>query len=166
MSVTSLDEITNSFESLRNKAMEVGTLIDLRHKLTANIQFNLYGGGDKGEGRKALAVRNALDETIFGTTDADLVDPSKGGIEQLKRAISLENLSEKMQILEGVARNAKAIGMKAELVNLLTDGDRFDRFSAAHQIQIKAGATGFSFLANWRINKVIDALQLEARNYI
>ena len=164
MSVTSLDEITSTFESLRNKALQVSTLIDLRHKLTANIGFNLYGGGDKSEGRQALAVRNALDATIFSTTDADLVDPSKGGLEQLKHAINLENLSEKMQILEGVARNAKVIGMKAELVNLLTDGDRFDRFIPAHQKQIKAGATGFAFLANWRINKVIDAIQLEARN--
>lgn len=163
MTVTSLNDITADFQSLRNKATELSTFIDIRHKLTANIEFNLYGGGDKEEGRQALAIRNTLDETLFGASAADMVGGDKGGLDHMKQAITLENLSEKMQILEGVARKAKATSMKAALIDLLTDADRYTRFIPEHQKLIKAGAAGLPFLANWRINKVIDAIQRDAR---
>ena len=42
-------------------------MIDVRHELTALIKSELYGGGDKTEGRAALTARRGLDEFFFHT---------------------------------------------------------------------------------------------------
>jgi len=48
-------------------------LVDLRHELTALINSELYGGGNKIEGRAALMARRSLDEFIFHTKQSQLV---------------------------------------------------------------------------------------------
>ena len=79
--VSSLEQIAAEAEASRGKAMHLGEAIQYRHKLTANIKFNLYGGGTKEEGRRALAARNSLDEIIFGLTASDMVNDDLGGLE-------------------------------------------------------------------------------------
>ncbi len=155
MNITTLDEILLDISSLKHgQPMELSTLINLRHKLTTNIDYNLYNGGNKEEGRKALEVRGVLDNLVFNSSSEDLIDENSDGLTHLKNAITLEILAEQMQILEGVIKNAKKKGMKNELINLLADPDKFSRFIPSHQEIIKAGATGFALLANRRINKV------------
>ena len=164
MSTARLDDIISDLESLRNNNQELNKIINLRHKLTANIEYNLYSdGGNKPEGRIVLTIRNALDESLFNLVASDMIDGDSSALEYIKKAITLETLSERMRILEGVTKDAQLTSMKTELINLLTDTDRFSRFIPTHQKLIKEGATGLAFLANWRINKVIDALQQEAK---
>ena len=92
MSPVSLEQIIAEAQSRRGKAWSLEGLIRYRHKLTANVEFNLYGGGTKEEGRRALAVRNLLDEMIFGATASDMVDCDLGGLEHLKKGIAMENI--------------------------------------------------------------------------
>ncbi len=149
MTNTTLNDIISDLEVLRHN-QDLNKIIDLRHKLTANIEYNLYGCGDKLEGRRALVIRNTLDESLFNLIASDMVGSDSSALEYMRRAITLETLSERIRILENVARNAQVIGMKTELINLLTDADRFIRFIPAHQKLIKDGATGLAFLANWK----------------
>lgn len=163
MNLIPLEEISIDIQSLKNQSSEISQWIDIRHKLTANIQFNLYGAGDKEEGRKALKLRNVLDESIFRITPKDMMRGDMAGVPAMIRAINLENLSEKMALLEGIVREAKITSTKQELVSFIMDPDKLERFSHAHQQLLKDGATGLKFFANRKLNKVIDALQEEGR---
>jgi hypothetical protein len=167
MNPINLDDILANFETWRGKPLPLGELIETRHKLTANIEFNLYCGGSKEEGRKALSVRNSLDELIFKARPSDLIDGKSDGLDHLKRAITVENLAERLQILEEVSKNAKgsAKKLKEELINVLVDRDRFERFFPEQQSNIKAAAIGSSFLAFRRLNKIMDSLRQQALEY-
>ena len=70
MTVTPIADILVEIQNMRDQEGSLSKFINLRHKLTENIEFNLSGGGFKDEGRKALVDRNALDETIFTATSA------------------------------------------------------------------------------------------------
>jgi hypothetical protein len=161
----SLKQIMADVESMRNKAWSLREVIQTRHKLTANIEFNLYGGGMKEEGRKALAVRSSLDEIITGATASDMVGGDLRGLDDLRKAIAMENLAEKLKIMEDISTRSKksGISMKSEMLNILTDADRFERFTPDHQGIMKAAASGSVFLAVWRFNKLMTAIQLQAK---
>ena len=90
--------------SMRNKALPLRKVIRTRPELTANIESNSHSDGAKDEGRKALAVRKLLDEIIFGATASDLVDGDLGGLDHVRRAIVMETIAERLQILEGSTR--------------------------------------------------------------
>jgi hypothetical protein len=53
--------------------------------------------------------------------------------------------------------------MKLEMIGILTDADRFERFTPDHQGIMKAAATGLAFLSVWRFNKLMKAIQLQAK---
>ena len=163
MTVTPLNDIISDIQNLLNKEMEIGMVVELRHKLTNSVRFNLYGDGDKDDGRKALAIRNSLDETLFNASASDVVGGDRSGLDHLKRAITLENLSEKMRLIEEAKQYAIVAGMKAALTNLVMDVDKLDRFSPEHQEVIKKGATGLSLLSNQRINRVVNSIQREVQ---
>jgi hypothetical protein len=160
----SLDQLLAEAEALRDKPWPLGEMIRYRHKLTSNIEFNLYGGGTKEEGRRALAVRNSLDEMISGATASDMIDGDLGGLEHLRKGIAMENIAEKLQILEDLSVSAKQPGMnmKRAMTNILTDADRFQRFAPDHQAIIKAAASGSRFLAERRFKRILTAIQQQA----
>ena len=168
MTVTPIADILVEIQNMRDQEGSLSKFINLRHKLTENIEFNLYGGGFKDEGRKAFFARNALDETIFTATSADMVGGDAGGLDHMKRAIALETLAEKMQILEGISRSAKGRGkgMKSEMINLLTDPDRFERFIPSHQNIIESAASGSALLACWRFTKIMRDLQGQIKDLV
>ena len=140
---------------MRHKALPLGEVIRTRHDLTANIEFNLYGDGAKEEGRTALAVRNSLDEMIFGATASDLVNGDSGGLDHLKRAIVMETIAERLHILEGIYKIAKKnrSSVKQEMANIIVDRDRFERFTPNHRGIMKTAASGSVFLATWRLKR-------------
>ena len=159
MQVFSVDELLHGFEKTFGD-WQVSEMTDLRRKLTANIDYNLYGNGIRDEGRKALSVRDSLDKAIFESSEADI----KGdflAIEYFRHGIALETLAEQMQILEGVISRAKETRktIKSGAVAILSDPDRLLRFSPKHQTLIRDAATGMAFLAQWRLNKVLNSLR-------
>ncbi|MBI1348649.1 hypothetical protein GC163_20445 [bacterium] len=164
MTVVPLEDIITELTNVREGGMTISVLANLRHKLTANIKVNLYGGGTKTEGRRALAMRNRLDENIYTITAADTVDGNVEGIEHLKRAIALENLAEQLDILIDMSRKANKTGkgMKSEMIDILSDSDRFGRFVPAHQKLMKDAAAGMSIFAHWKFNKLFDSIQAQA----
>jgi hypothetical protein len=86
------------------EGVHISRLIDTRHKLTALIKQNLYGGGSKDEGRAALIARNDLDDFVFHTAGDALVRGNAADLVPLKRAIILETYSELLGILEDYSR--------------------------------------------------------------
>ena len=46
------------------EGVHVSRVVETRHKLTALIKQNLYGGGSKAEGRAALIARNHFDDDL------------------------------------------------------------------------------------------------------
>jgi hypothetical protein len=125
----------------------------------------LYGGGTKEEGRRALAARNSLDEILLGINASDMVNDDLGVLESVKKGIAMENLAEKMQILEDLSASSKQPGMsmKRAMVNILTDADSLNRFTPDHQAIMKAAASGFGFLAERRFKKIVTAIQQQVQ---
>jgi hypothetical protein len=152
MSPVSLERIMAEAQSMRGKAWPLEGLIQYRHKLTANVEFNLYGGGAREEGRRALAVRNSLDEMIFGVTPSGMVDGDLGGLEHLRKGIAMENIAEKLEILEDLSASSKRRGMnmKRAMADILTDADRFERFTPYHREIMRAAAPS-SLHANYKV---------------
>lgn len=165
MKPVSLERIVAEAQSMRDKPWPLKGLIQYRHKLTANVEFNLYGGGTREEGRRALAIRNLLDEMIFGVTAHDMVDGDLGGLEHFKKGIALENIAEQLKILEDLSANSKRRGMnmKRAMVDMLTDADRFERFTPDHREIMRAAASGPRFLAARRFNKILRDIQRQAQ---
>src|SRR5208337_3474949 len=101
MTVISLRKILAELENLSElSGVHVSRLIQIRHKTTANIKFNLYGGGDRNEGRAALQARDSLDDFIFKAEQTDLVRGQIKETNVLKRAIILETFGELLEILD------------------------------------------------------------------
>jgi hypothetical protein len=69
------------------EGVPISRLIDMRHKLTALIKQNLYGGGSKREGQAALIARNRLDDFVFQMTDNMVARGSVADLVPLKQAI-------------------------------------------------------------------------------
>ena len=114
-------------------------LVDLRHELTALINSELYGGGNKIEGRAALMARRSLDEFIFHTKQSQLVRGNVADIETYKRAVILTTLGEQATLLDHArdAGDGSGRGIKTEMVKLVDDPDRFDRFNDADKEAIR-----------------------------
>ena len=53
--------------------------------------------------------------------------------------------------------------MKSEMINILSNSDRFDRFISEHQKLMKEAAAGLAILAHWRFNKIVDSIQAQAK---
>jgi hypothetical protein len=140
----------------------------VRHKLTALIKQNLYGGGSKPEGQAALQARNGLDDFVFHMTADKLVKGDVADLVPLKRAIILETYVELVAILDDYSgrfgRGGKAIkqGMSA----VLSDSDVFGRFDAHQQAKIQAIATGSSLFAKWRFDRLHVSIRREAGRYM
>jgi hypothetical protein len=90
---------TSEFEGV-----PISRIVDTRHKLTALIKENLYGGGSKPEGQAAPIARNSLDKSVFRMTDDMFVKGKSGDLAPLKRAIILETYSELLGILDDYSR--------------------------------------------------------------
>ena len=136
-------------------------LIDARRELTALIKSELYGGGNKMEGRAALVARQRLDEFLFRTEQSQLTRGNVADLAALKRGIILETLAEQVTLLEQ-ARNAgggSRKGIKAEMLKLMDDPDRFDRFDDEDRAAIREIAGGVSFFAKIRFDHLHEAIR-------
>ena len=159
-----LNTIIAHVKNLKDKPLPIARLIEIRHMLTANIGFNLYGAGSKEDGRAALKVRDTLDEMVFNAGPTDLLDGNTEGLRTLKKAIKLETLSERSEILENVAKAAGGTGkkLKQEVMKVITDPDRYERFIPDHQNLLQETATGWTFLAFQKFNKIMRSIQDQA----
>jgi hypothetical protein len=168
--VTPLQEIMTEWVNLGVGAdsVHISRLVDLRHKLTANIKFNLYGGGDRNEGLGALQARNSLDDFILKAKQTDLV---RGEIEQtnvLKTAVILETFTELLEILDRgrEAGGGTRKGIKAEMKKLMDDPDRFDRFNDEDKAAIREIARGLAIFAKIRFDHLHEALRRRAGQFM
>jgi hypothetical protein len=143
-------------------------LIDTRHKLTALIKQNLYGGGSKNEGRAALIARNGLDDFIFQKAGDALVRGNVADLVPLKRAIILETYAELLEILEDYSRRFGRSGkaVKQGMLAIFSDPDVFGRFKPDHQTRIQAIATGTSLFAKRRFNQLDFSIRTEAGRFM
>jgi hypothetical protein len=83
-----------------SSGVPLSRLIDTRHELTALIKSELYGGGNKMEGRAALTARQKLDEFFFHTEQSQLTQGNVADLDVLKSAIILETLGEQVDLLD------------------------------------------------------------------
>jgi hypothetical protein len=153
---------------LLTAGVPISRLIDIRHELTALIRSELYGGGNKIEGRAALMARRSLDEFVFHTVQAQLVRGKVADIEILKRAIILETLGEQAELLDQArdAGGASGKGIKAEMLKLANDQDRFDRYNDGDKEAIRKIARGSSFFAKKRFTQLNEAIRSRGIPYI
>jgi hypothetical protein len=159
-----VDEIITDVELMRNQAWPLSKLVEIRHKLTDSIDYNLYGSGSKEEGSKALSLRNCLDEAIHKVRET--VEGDTDAIEHFKLAIALEKCAEKLQILERIAKSAKGSrkAIKHHMADILRDTDRLQRFLPKQQNTIKLIACGTALLSAYRFNLLMNSEQNIARN--
>jgi len=169
MTVISLRKILAELENLSElSGVHVSRLIQIRHKTTANIKFNLYGGGDRNEGRAALQARDSLDDFIFKAEQTDLVRGQIKETNVLKRAIILETFGELLEILDrgrelgGGTRK----GIKAEIKKLMHDPDRLNRFNDNDKAAIREIASGLAIFAKSRFDRLHVALRRRARQFM
>ena len=139
-------------------------LIDTRQELTALIKSELYGGGDKMEGRAALMARRGLDEFFFHAEQSQLTRGNVADLDVLKSAIILETLAEQVDLLDQArdAGDGSQKGIQAEMLKLMDDPDRFDQFNDKDKAAIRevaakleaegqAGAVGIGSLHRVRV---------------
>ena len=101
-------DILDEFTGLRDNSpgVPISRMIDVRHELTALIKSELYGGGDKTEGRAALTARQGLDEFFFHTQPRGATAAEH---DVLKSAIILTTLAEQAILLSRPATLAVAL---------------------------------------------------------
>jgi hypothetical protein len=150
------------------KGVSGSDLVDTRHKLTALIKQNLYGGGSKPEGQAALIARNSLDDFVFRMTDDMLVKGTSADLVPLKKAIILETYGELLAILSDYSRRFGRGGkaVKQGMSAVLSDPDVFGRFSGHHQTKIRAIAAGSSLFAKRRFDRLHMSIRTEAGKYM
>ena len=150
------------------EGVPISHLVDVRHKLTALIKQNLYGGGSKSEGQAALIARNTLDDFVFNMSADKLMKGGVADLVPLKQAIILETYTELVAILDDYScrfgRGGKAIKQGMSVV--LSDPDVFGRFDADQQTKIQAIATGSSLFAKWRFDQLHLLIRREAGRYM
>ena len=146
----------------------ISRLIDTRHELTALIKSELYGGGDKIEGRAALMARRGLDEFFFHTEQSQLTQGNVADLEVLKSAIILETLGEQVDLLDQArdAGGGSQKGIQAEMLKLMEDPDRFDRFNDKDKAAIREIARGWSFFAKSRFKHLHEAIRRRGIPYM
>jgi hypothetical protein len=124
----------------------VSHIADARHKLTALIKENLYGGGSKPEGRAALIARNRLDnDLVFKAPPHVLVKGTLDDLRPFKRAIILETYGELLNILDDYARRFGSGGkaVKQGMTAIVSDPDVLGGFDSDRQAEIRAIAAGW-----------------------
>ncbi len=143
-------------------------LIDTRHELTALIKSELYGGGNKMEGRAALIARQHLDEFFFHTEQSQLTRGNVADLDALKRAIILETLAEQVTLLEQAreAGGGSRKGIKAEMLKLIDDPDRLDQFNDKDKAAIRELARGVTFFAKIRFDHLHEAIRRRGIPYM
>jgi hypothetical protein len=167
--VTPLQEIMAEWVEWVNLGEPItpSRLVDSRSKLTANIKFNLYRGGDRDEGRDALIARNGLDDFIFKATQEDLV---QGRIEMTdpgKRAIIIETYLELVDLLDHARiTGGTRRGIKAEMQKLINDPDRFDRFNDDDKAAIREMARGLAIFVKIRFDRLHESLRRRAGRFM
>jgi hypothetical protein len=143
-------------------------LIDIRHELTTLIKSELYGGGNKMEGRAALIARRKLDDFLFHAEQHHLARGNAADLDALKRGIILTTLAEQVELLEqardvgGGSRKA----IKAGMLKLMDDADRFDRFDDEDKAAIREIARGASFFAKRRFDHLHEAIRGRGAQYM
>jgi len=102
----------------------------------------------------ALMARRELDEFYFHTEQSQLTRGNVADLEALKRAIILETLAEQVTLLEQArdAGGGSRKGIKAEMLKLIDDPDRFHRFNDEDKAAIREIARGVSFFAKIRFD--------------
>jgi hypothetical protein len=142
--------------------------VNVRHKLTANVKFNLYGGGDTNEGRVALVARRGFDDFIVKATPDFLVGGRIEDLAVLKRAIILETFGELLDLLNGAREAGRGTGkgIKAEMQKLMNDADRFDRFNDKDKASIRRMARGLAILVKVRFAHLHKALLRRASKFV
>ena len=148
--------------------VHVSRLIDLRHELTALITSELYGGGNKTDGRAALIARQHLDEFFFHTEPFQLTRGNVSDLDVLKSAIILETLDEQVTLLEQAryAGGRSRKGIKVGMLKLMDDPDRFDQFNDEDKGAIRQIARGVSFFAKIRFNHLHEAIRRRGIPYM
>jgi hypothetical protein len=146
----------------------VGDLIDIRYELTANIEHNLYGAGDREEGRTALTVRGRLDEIFFHVTPLNYSDWMAPGVESGKRAVIIHTFVELIGILDRAREAGRETGksVKTEMGKLLSDPDRLDRFHDRDKATIRQIASGLSIFAKKRFGRLHESLRARAAKFM
>ena len=142
-------------------SVPLSRMIDLRHELTVLIKSELYGGGDKIEGRAALTARQRLDGFFFHTNP---LGATAAKLDGLKSAIILTTLGEQVDLLDQ-ARDAGG-GIKAEMLKLMNDPDRFDRFNDRDKAAIREIAHGWSFFAKIRLKALHETIRRRGIPYM
>jgi len=164
------EDIVEELDGLkaRSPGVPLARLIDLRHELTALIKSDLYGGGNKMEGRAALMARRHLDEFFFHTEQSHLVRGNGADLDVLKRAIVLTTLAEQVTLLEQArdAGGGSGKGIKLEMLKLMNDPDRFDRFNDEDKAAIREIARGVSLFAKTRFNHLHEAIRRRGIPYM
>jgi hypothetical protein len=160
-------DILEEFTGLRDDSpgVPLSRMIDVRHELTALIESELYGGGDKTEGRAALTARQGLDEFFFHT---EPLGATAADHDVLKSAIILTTLAEQAILLEQArdAGGGSQKGIKAEMLKLMNDPDRFDRFNDKDKAAIREIARGWSFFAKSRFKHLHEAIRSRGIPYM
>jgi hypothetical protein len=129
----------------------LGRIADIRRKLTALITWELYSGGDKAEGRKALMMRTELDKFLFNFAPTG----DSGPITYTRRAIVAEHLAEQLEFLEYAdAMGGSRKGIKVEMLKLMEDPDRFERFNDEDKAVIRQIAYGSWLFAKARLDRL------------
>ena len=143
-------------------SIPISRLIDVRHQLTALIKSELYGGGNKNEGRAALAARRGLDEFFFHTEQSQLTRGKVADLDTLKRAIILTTLAEQVTLLDEArdADGGSRKGIKAEMQKLMNDPDRFDRFNDEDKAALRKIANGLAVFARSRFDRLNESIRM------
>ena len=156
-------DIVNELDSLGAglPGVPLARLIDLRHDLTALIKSELYGDGNKVEGRAALIVRQSLDEFFFHSEQSQLAKGNVAELNPLKMGIILETLAEQITLLEqaGNASGGSRKGIRTGMLKLMDDPDRFDRFNDEDKAAIREIAQGASFFAKSRFRRLHEGIR-------
>jgi hypothetical protein len=146
----------------------VADLADIRHMLTASIRHNLYGIGDRNEGRDALRARTSLDQWFFKGKE-NLAEGSSGdGLVPLYRAIILETFCALVELLDNArkAGGGTRRGIKAQMLELIADPDRIGRFNDADQAKIREIADGLAVFAKVRFDRLHVAIRVRAGQFM
>jgi hypothetical protein len=150
------------------EGVPISGLVEMRHRLTALIEQNLYGAGSRPEGRAALIARNHLDDFVFRITNDDVAKGDVADLVPLKQAIILETYTELLKFLDDYSRRFGRGGKAAKqgMVAVLSDPDVFGRFNADHQAKIQAIAAGSSLFAKRRLYRLRLLIRTEAGRFI
>jgi hypothetical protein len=166
--MTPLNSVIDKLNRFGNGSapVPVGDLIDIRHELTANITHNLYGDGDRNEGRAALAVRARVDEIFFHVKPLNTAG-WQDAMELGRRTVILVTFVELIEILDRAREAGRGTrkGIKAEMGKLRNDPDRLDRFHDRDKAAIRQMATGLAILAKMRFDRLHESLRARAAEF-